>query len=505
MQRWLRFPRNVTPPPEVAWNGPFNNLLGLLLALVGVWLVIRLPLGAGVMLIGGVAILVGTLIEPLVGLTVALFLGPLKGHLSAEVPQVPAQIAHLFVALALTSWLADGISRRELRIRPSPVLLALLGFFGAGLLSLWQAADPATYGPLELLKWAEIILLVIFIDNHLSETRMPWLIGALLLPAIFQAGVGIWQFGFWEEGPEHFAILGGDFYRAHGTFEQPNPFAGYLGMMIPLALGCWWGAVTAWWESGRMRQRILRYGLPLLFYSAAAGIMVTALGMSWSRGAWLGFATAAAALIAALPRKIGWRLLLVAVLVTSGGGLYISNRLPAAITTRLTSFVKDLHLGDVRGTPINDANYAVIERLAHWQSALEMFRRHFWTGVGLGCYEPAYPAFALINWPTALGHAHNVYLNMAAETGLIGLVVYLVLWIVIFWQTWRLTRRAQGFPRGIAIGLLGAWVHLSVHHMLDNLYVNNVHLHIGVMLGLLAFIADRPDASLNRPTSQAQY
>jgi hypothetical protein len=49
--------------------------------------------------------------------------------------------------------------------------------------------------------------------------------------------------------------------------------------------------------------------------------------------------------------------------------------------------------------------------------------------------------------------------------------------------------------RGVAIGLLGAWTHLSVHHLLDNLYVNNVHLHVGVLLGILAFVVRQTDAS----------
>jgi hypothetical protein len=74
-----------------------------------------------------------------------------------------------------------------------------------------------------------------------------------------------------------------------------------------------------------------------------------------------------------------------------------------------------------------------------------------------------------------------------------GLVAYLVLWAAVFWQTWRATRWARGPSRGIAIGLLGAWTHLSVHDLLDNLYVNNVHLHIGVMLGLLAFVIRQSD------------
>jgi O-antigen ligase len=145
----------------------------------------------------------------------------------------------------------------------------------------------------------------------------------------------------------------------------------------------------------------------------------------------------------------------------------------------------------VRGAGINDANFAVIERLAHWQAALEMWRDNFWTGVGFGDYEPAYPAFQLINWPIALGHAHNYYLNRAAETGFLGLVAYVLLWGVVFWQTWRLTQRALDiwWWRGLAIGLLGTWTHLSVHHLFDNLYVNNVHLYIGVMFGIVAVLS----------------
>ncbi len=178
-------------------------------------------------------------------------------------------------------------------------------------------------------------------------------------------------------------------------------------------------------------------------------------------------------------------------------GLYATGLLPPSIVARLTDFAQYVRFEDARGVGINDANYAVIERMAHWQAALEMLRYNLWTGVGFGCYEPAYSQFALINWPIALGHAHNYYLNVAAETGLVGLAAYLFLWGAVFWQTWQATRRAKGLLRGVAIGLLGTWTHLSVHHLFDNLYVNNVHLHIGVLLGLLAFVIQQT----NQPTN----
>jgi len=501
----------------LAWNSSLNTALILGIAILAGLLLIQLSPLQGVVLVGLLTVLIGALIEPIVGMAAALLLGPLKAYLSAEVPQIPAQIGHLFVALALGSWLARRLSKRDLRLHWSPLVLPLLIFLGATLVSLWNATGVVAFGVPELIKWVEIALLFTFISHHLSareeapsgasarraSRRLRWLVIAVLGGGLFQAGVGIWQFALRGEGPEHFAILNGDFFRAYGTFEQPNPYGGYLGITTALALGVvtngirgrlinWYAGVSGREEATRRTASLSdRWtgGLPIyLFAGSAALAMLTALGASWSRGAWLGFAAAMLAVTAALPRKAGWGMILVALLVVGGLVLYSSGQLPISFTARLTSFAQDIRLEDVRGVPINDANYAVIERLAHWQAALSMFRHNLWSGIGFGCYEAAYSRFALINWPMALGHAHNYYLNLVAETGLIGLSAYGLLWGVIFWQTWRATRRAQGFMRGVALGLLGVWTHISVHHLLDNLYVNNVHLQIGVLLGILAFI-----------------
>jgi putative inorganic carbon (HCO3(-)) transporter len=498
----------------LAWNGPLATLLGLALALLAGLLLIRLtPLGGllfVLLAVGGAA----TVIEPLVGLAALLFLGPLWAYLRAEAPQAPAQIAQVFVALTLAVWLARGLARRDFRI-PNPLeetrffckqsdknlvshlplQLPLLVFVGAALVSLWDAVELAVYGVPELIKWVQILLLFFFVSDYLTPERLPWLLGVMLATGLFQAVIGVWQFGLRGDGPDHFAILGGEFYRAYGTFEQPNPYAGYVGITLALALGVAWGL---WMDKGTRRHedtgtfhRLVALS-PCLLVSLALG---AALVMSWSRGAWLGFGAALAAMAIALPRKTRWGVLLAAALIVGGVGLYATGLLPASVAARLTDFAQDVQFEDVRGVGINDANFAVLERLAHWQAALEMWRYDLWTGVGFGCYEPAYARFALVNWPIALGHAHNYYLNIAAETGLIGLTAYLFLWGAVFWQTWQATRRAEGLLRGVAIGLLGAWTHLSVHHLLDNLYVNNVHLHVGVLLGILAFLTRRPPRS----------
>lgn len=475
----------------LAWNAPLSAGLGLALALAGGLLLIRLSPTAAAVLMGLAALAAATLIEPLTGLLGGLFLGLLRAYLQAEVPQIPAQIGHLYIALAAGAWLARGLARRELRIparkEAVPPLLGLLGFIAAAWLSLWEPADLAGYGLPELVKWVEILLVLLLAVERASPRQLPWLTAGVLLVGLFQAGVGLYQFGLRGEGPEHFLIPGTDFYRAYGTFEQPNPYAGYIGMTLAVAVGVMAGGRDAGTrgrgDTGDLPISMplcLRVLLPVVALALAGGLVA-----SWSRGAWIGFGAALAVMAVALPRRSRWGLLLVGALAAVALALYVSGLLPPAIVVRLTDFAAGLRLEDVRGVGINDANYAVIERLAHWQAALEMWRANFWTGVGLGCYEPAYPRYALINWPNALGHAHNIYLNLLAETGLIGLMAYLAFWSILFWQTWQATRRLSGLPRGLALGLLGAWTHLAVHNFFDNLYVNNAHLLIGLLIGLL--------------------
>jgi len=128
----------------------------------------------------------------------------------------------------------------------------------------------------------------------------------------------------------------------------------------------------------------------------------------------------------------------------------------------------------------------VAERLAHWQAALNMVSAHPLLGIGLGNYEVVYPVYRLVNWLEALGHAHNYYLNILAEAGIVGLLVYGKVWVGIMALSWRGRYHPDILSRFVLIGLLGAWVYLAVHSFFDNLYVNNLFLHMGLMLGILA-------------------
>jgi hypothetical protein len=76
-------------------------------------------------------------------------------------------------------------------------------------------------------------------------------------------------------------------------------------------------------------------------------------------------------------------------------------------------------------------------------------------------------------------------------------------WTAVFWQAIGLLKRHDGLGRGIVLGLLAAFAALAVHHLVDKLYVNNIYIHLGVMLGLLQLLDRQTNKRVLQSTWQA--
>jgi O-antigen ligase len=470
----LGFARSASAALPAALAALAALAAGLLLALA--------PVAAAALALALAAFGLAALAEPLVALGGALVVGPLRAYESIVLPGVlPLDSGQLAFGLVLVAWAGWIARRRALVIPRLPVLAGLLAFAGVAAVTLIGARS-LDFGLPELIKWLEVAaMVVIVVDLAPDRRRLAVVVGLVLLAALVQAAIGVYQFAFSRDNPESFLILG-RFYRAYGTFQQPNPYGGFIALALALAAGTLLGRLA---HAGRAALRD-----PGVWALAGVALaLAAALGMSWSRGAWLGFAAAAGAMLLAWPRRAWLGPLVAGGALSAGALLWGTGLLPGSVVARLTDFAQYVTFSDVRGVEINDENFAVVERLARWQAASDMWRDHLWLGVGLGNFPAAYADYRLIDWEYDLGHAHNIYLNMGAETGLLGLAAYLALWLVIFVQTLRVLGRLRGPWRGVALGLLGAWTQLSVHHLFDNLYVNNVHLHVGVMLGVLSALA----------------
>lgn len=466
---------------------------GLLLAPValvaGAALAFQPLAAAGALLAAALGVLLA-FITPLAPLVALLILAPLRTLIATEADYpLPLDIGQLALIAALGVWLAHRLGRREtlLAFEWPPLVSPLILFVAATGLTAFSAYSLGAWLN-EWLKWVQVLALVVVVMHAGQGERWRWLVFGLALAGVANALIGLYEF-FGGSGALHL-LINNRFFRAFGTFGQPNPFGGFMGLLAPLILCTALGHALTLWRGWQGRRVIaVNEALWLLFYAAAGALVVAGVVISWSRGAWLGFAASMAVVVFALPRRLWQSIALVLLIVALVAALWLTGRLPASVLERVGSATQELFaFDDVRGVDITPENYAVVERLAHWQAALNMARAHPWLGVGFGNYEVAYDEYRLINWKFPLGHAHNYYLNVFAEAGMIGLIVYVFLWAIIVTLTWRARRHPHRQARLTAIGLLGTWTYLMAHSLTDNLYVNNLFLHVGVMLGILAVL-----------------
>jgi hypothetical protein len=225
-------PRN----PIAAWQAITLHArqvaLVVVLAALGFGLAwLPLPLAAAGMLGTIAAILI--LLRPVWGLVSLILLIPFSPLVSLGIGGVQVGGMEALLVLILVAWLLHMAARGEIVIPHPPLLLPWLLWLGV-ILASWTVALSLGDALAETLKWLEMLALYLFIAANVERRHLPWLVGAMLLAGMAQAALGLYQFLF-RVGPEGFLLFGGRFLRAYGTFRQPNPYAGYLGLVLPIA------------------------------------------------------------------------------------------------------------------------------------------------------------------------------------------------------------------------------------------------------------------------------
>jgi putative inorganic carbon (hco3(-)) transporter len=430
------------------------------------------------------AFLLFAAINPLAAVAALLILAPMRTLIATEASfQLPLDIGQLALLAVAGFWFIQRIVNQQALplLIWTPIYIPLLIFIVITGLTGFNALSMGTWAS-EWLKWVQMLIIVAVALSLARDSRWKWLLFLLILSGLANALVGLYEF-LGGSGALHL-LINNRFFRAFGTFGQPNPFGGFMGLLAPIALMAALAYGIRFWHKPSWQA----FGV-VLFYLVTTAFIILGVGISWSRGSWLGFAASMVVVALALPRKLWHGLALIACLGGLIGVLWLAGLLPASVVARISSSTEEFFaFADARGVDITPENYAVVERLSHWQAALNMAQANPWLGVGFGNYEAAYPAYRLINWHEPLGHAHNYYLNILAETGIIGLLGYGKVWLFIIGLNWRTRQHPDTLCRLIVVGLLGTWTYLSVHSVFDNLYVNNLFLHIGLMLGILAIL-----------------
>ncbi|MDE2931291.1 MAG: O-antigen ligase family protein [Chloroflexota bacterium] len=446
------------------------GVLGMLIVLLVAWF---LPPLWALLTFGAVAGTLAVFAHPAVGVGILLFTVPFGSVRTISLPEnVDITVNEPLVALIGLSWLAGMLAGRwSAPSLPSLTIPIVIVMIPMGLSAL--AAESLLLSIKEISKWAELFVIYLVTATTVRSRRvLAALVGVLLLAALAEVGIGLLQVAF-RIGPPHF-LAGGILMRAHGTFGQPNPYGGYLALILPIALAI---ALSA----PRHHIRLLGWGVSI---ALALGIVV-----SLSRGAWLGTLAALSVVwLLESQRNRPGAIVLAYCGFTATLIVLILGVIPEAILSRVTDlFVYGSRLAqELRAGP-NADNWAILERVSQWYAGWQMFAENPYLGVGIGNYPKAYEVYALPGWPTGVGHAHNYYLNLAAEGGVLTLTAFLLFLGLAWYLSIRAWRRAPDiWGRLLALGLMGSLAAFSAHSLVDSLFVHSIGILLGILFGLLS-------------------
>jgi|HubBroStandDraft_1064217.scaffolds.fasta_scaffold10453_2 O-antigen ligase len=282
---------------------------------------------------------------------------------------------------------------------------------------------------------------------------------------------------------------------ATGTYINHNHFAGLLEMILPLCLAL---ALYHWRRaSHHSRQRSFRdfldrLGHPEILKSLVlllvAVLLFVAIVFSLSRMGLVSalFSLAVLAALASVGRRFGrvnWKLLAACLAIGAAITVWIGAGPVVDHFARL-SHDEPLAAETSEG------------RVAEWKSVAKLIRLHPWTGVGLGCFEFAFTRVQSTQLTLIADHAHNDYLELAAELGIPAAGVFFSLVFFVVVRAARAALRAQSsltrsnfspsnLERALTIGAVAAASALLVHSAADfNFYIPANALVFAVLLGM---------------------
>ncbi len=375
------------------------------------------------------------------------------------------KIVVLYAALLALTPIALLTDRDHwLRSLRSPVGVALLAWLGALTASTLLSANPllslvgADYRYEGLWTWLAYGAIVAGVaSSFVTTSRIRLCLGAILLAAAVMAVLGLLQhFGL---SPVPTDLLRAGWTRAWGTTGNPLALGAYLVLLLPVAISFYVHDTRPGW-------RWVYGGLVILLYAA---LLATRTRAAWGALV-VGTAVWAAASGSGRLRAAARPLVLLAVLL-------------AAVTPAVLLTGPVTPLAFSPAVPVSSRGSAD-QRAFLWRTTAPLvFQRPVlgWGPETLGDVYPAYksPAFPRL-FPEAqmqtlvVDRPHNDLLQQAISTGLVGLGLYVWLWVMIF-QTVGRSACAERLGRtsaGVAAGLLGGMVAYFCQLQLSFSYVS---------------------------------
>ncbi len=262
--------------------------------------------------------------------------------------------------------------------------------------------------------------------------------------------------------------------RVVSTFENPNVLAEYLIMCMPIAVACFFCS-----------QKV-SLKLSCLF---VCGISGSCLIFTWSRGAWLGFLFAMMLFLFMYSQKT---------LVFMLFGLLAVPFLPFVLPENIVN--RFLSIGNL-------ADSSTSYRVHIWEGAWRMLQDYLFGGIGAGVdvFQKIYPRYSLSAIESA-PHSHNLYLQILVETGIFGLLLFLLFLFTYAKHTFTIYQKpTQGSKRTYMAAAFCGTLAILAQGMTDYIWYNyRVYLMFWLMIGVTVAIGKTAAADnrvMEKPSS----
>ncbi len=357
----------------------------------------------------------------------------------------------IFVALGVLVWAG--------RVRQVSVSGPLLGVIAAmALATAWSVRPDSSVR--ELMVWTMYLGIFIVVASTLTGPAA----ATLFLDAMLAIGGCLCLLALsWSWGAKIFGT------RWYATFYWPNPFAAFLLLLLPVTVA---------------RFLHARPGRETFAYGVITCVLAVAFVSTYSRGAWLSLALIAplAGIVLRPPSMaIALRRLAMMTAFVALAVVLLTSRTAARLSPAEGVFERVVSLAAVGDDSIQG-------RLSFWRSGLGIFRDHSLLGTGPRTYAVVHTRYQ-DDVRFYASDAHNLYIQTAAEMGLVGAAALALLLISIAALWLRTLRAAQGaaeYPMvvGVGLGLAAFFLHSGLD--VDWLFPANPALAFG-MVGVLAW------------------
>ncbi len=366
-----------------------------------------------------------------------------------------------------------------LTLFPLPLSLRLIlspesaGMYQSAGVNGWVSLSVHPYaGFLFLMKSAGYTLLFILILLLVnSKRRLVMLAYTLVLSGLFQAFYGSMmtlsavEYGFFIKKEAYLGF-------ATGTFVNRNHLAGYLEMILAIGIGLMMASASSRTQNRSLRQRLHNLIKVLLsqklLLRLMLAMMVIALVLTRSRMGNTAFFSSM--LVAGL-------MFLLILRVQSGSFGEIFSRPETRGTVILLSSLMLIDLFIVgawfgvekvvarieQSSAIHDA-----DRIEVSLNAIKLWQDYPLVGSGGGSFHTVYPRYRPATIGAFFDHVHEDYLEIAADTGLVGLgLMGLMVLLSFVVALLALKRRRNPLMRGMAFASVMGIISLLIHSTVD--------------------------------------